>query len=105
MAIGSAAFVIIGIVVIAAGAALVITLASNRPAASTAPHGPATVSVRAMNGKGNYVTNATLRIGDELKLIVTVPDWTTPSPCIRCSAVGWTATSPGTLTPPAIATR
>jgi hypothetical protein len=78
MAIGTAAFVIIGVVVIAAGAALVITLASSRPAASTAPHGPVTASVRAMDGEGGYVTNATLKIGDELKLIVTVPDWTSP---------------------------
>jgi hypothetical protein len=78
MAIGTAAFVSIGVVVIAAAAALVITLASNRPAASTAPHGPVTASVRAMDGKGDYVTDATLKIGDELKLIATVPDWTRP---------------------------
>ena len=69
---------IIGVVVIATGAALVITLAASRPSTSTAPHGPVTASVRAMDGKGAYVTNATLKIGDELKLIATVPDWTRP---------------------------
>jgi len=77
-AIGSAAFVIIGVVVIAGAAALVITITSNRPSTSTAAHGPVTVSVRAMDGRANYVLNATMKIGDELKLIVTVPDWTTP---------------------------
>jgi hypothetical protein len=78
MAIGTAAFVIIGVVVIAGVAALAITLSSTRATNSTATHGPVTVSVRALDGKGEYVTNATMKIGDELKLIVTVPDWTSP---------------------------
>jgi hypothetical protein len=77
-AIGSVAFVIIGVVVIAVGAALVITVVSNRPGTSTTAHGPVAVSVSAMDGKGDYVNNATLKIGDELKLIVMVPDWTSP---------------------------
>jgi hypothetical protein len=76
--VGTTAFVIIGVVLIATAAALVITLASRGPAPSTAPHDSVTASVRAMDGKGGYVTNATLKIGDELKLIVTVPDWTSP---------------------------
>jgi hypothetical protein len=42
------------------------------------------------------VTNATLKIGDELKLIATVPDWTRPIAVHQCSAVGSMATSPGT---------
>jgi len=76
--VGTAAFVVIGVVVIAGGAALAITMASIRPETTTAPRGPVTVYLRAMDGTGNYVTNATMKIGDELKLIVTVPDWTSP---------------------------
>jgi len=77
-AVGTAAFVIVGIVVIAGGAALVLSLASSRPSTSNQPHGPATVSVAALDGNGQYVSNATLRVGDELKLNVTVPSWTSP---------------------------
>jgi hypothetical protein len=77
-ALGTVAFVIIGAVVIAGVAALAITLSSTRATNSTAAHGPVTASVRALDGKGDYVTNATLKLGDELKLIVTVPDWTRP---------------------------
>jgi hypothetical protein len=77
-AVGTAAFVVIGIVIIAGGAALVLSLASSRPSTSNQPHGPATVSVTALDGNGQYVSNATLKVGDELKLNVTVPGWTNP---------------------------
>ncbi len=78
VAIGTAAFVVIGVLIIAGAAAVVIELVGNHPASTTTTRGPVTARAMAIDPKGNYVTNATLRLGDEMRLSVTVTNGTEP---------------------------
>ncbi len=76
-ALGTVAIIVIGVVVIAVAAAVAIELASTRTT-TTGTLGPITAAAKAIDAKGNYVSNATLKIGDELKLSVTVTNGSVP---------------------------
>jgi len=79
IAIGTTAVVIIGIIVIAVAAAVAIGFASTRSGASTSTvQTPVTVTASAIEVNGPAATNATYKIGDELKLSVTVTSGTSP---------------------------
>lgn len=79
IALGTVAFMIVGIVVIAAAAAAVIEIATitGRGSVITTVVQDSAVA-RAIDVNGNAVTNATYKIGDELKLLITVPSGTNP---------------------------
>lgn len=77
--LGTVAFVIVGIIIIAAAAAAVLEIAAITGQGSvitTVVQDSAVV--RAIDVNGNAVTNATYKIGDGLKLLVTVPSGTNP---------------------------
>jgi archaellin len=76
-ALGTVAIIVLGVIVIAVAAAVAIELASTRTT-STATIGPVTAQAKAIDAKGTYLTNATLRIGDELKLSVTLTNGSDP---------------------------
>jgi archaellin len=76
-ALGTVGIIVVGVIVIAVAAAAAIELAGTRTT-NTTTLGPITAGARAIDAKGNYVSNATLKIGDELKLSVTVTNGSDP---------------------------
>lgn len=76
-AIGTVGIIVVGVLVIVVAAAAAIELASSRTT-STGTIGPITAAAKAIDAQGNYVTNATLKLGDELRLSITVTNGSVP---------------------------
>jgi len=75
--LGSVAFFVIGAVIIVGVAAVAIELAGTRPT-TTSSHGPVAAVAKWIDPAGNQLTNETLKIGDRIKVGVTVTEGTQP---------------------------
>ena len=77
-AVGRASVAVIVILVIGGAVAVGAVVESNNHSSTTTTYSSVQVVVRVIDANGNPVTNATLRIGQELLLSVSVPNSTLP---------------------------
>ena len=78
VAIADRTVVIIGIIVIVLAAVVAGELASSRSTSTTTVLVPVTAVLKQLDENGTYVTNASIKVGDEMKASITVPRGTDP---------------------------
>jgi len=78
VAIADRTIVIVGVIVIVLAAVVAGELATSRSTSTTTVLVPITALAKQLDENGTYVTNASIKVGEEMKASITVPSGTDP---------------------------